>query len=527
MSLWHRGSKSTFTNTRGHARLLTLVCPLMIVLLALPGHADTAETSSRDSLSQKVAQLRSAAGIPKASISVSIRDATDDRLLVSRYGSRPMIPASNMKLFTTGMALDLLGADYSFQTELYLDGDDLRVLGDGDPGLADPVLLEQTTWTDANGVTHHGLDVPTLLSTWVSSLQKQGVGSIDELIIDDRVFERIRVHPDWPSDQLNRRYCAEVSGLNFHLNVMHFFPTPGSTRPSFARHVPDARWIRYENKATSRKGPKDKQTVWIARAPGGNLFQMRGNVRSASVEPVPVTITDPSMFMGRLLAQQLGDAGITVRTVRKSRMDEAVTGTVVGSVIRTPIRTSLRRCNTDSQNLHTESLLKRADAQARQAPGSWEGARETITRVLENRIGRELAAQVRLSDGSGPSRSNRITTDAMTAWLASLYRDTSIRDAFVESLATAGKGTLRKRFAFMSRTNAKLYCKTGYINGVSTLSGYVIAPSGRCICFSILCNDLRSGTAPAKKFQENVVKAIVDHLGIRIGLVESTILRAG
>ena len=157
----------------------------------------------------------------EALVAVSVRDAASGHELVSINAGRQMIPASNQKLFTTGAALHVLGADFEFGTTLLRDGDRLIVLGDGDPAFGDPELLEIMTLNDEPGV-----DVEQFLDLWVTAVSEAGMAEVREIVVDDRIFDRVLVHPTWPADQLNRPYCAELAGFNFHLNVLRFYPVP-------------------------------------------------------------------------------------------------------------------------------------------------------------------------------------------------------------------------------------------------------------------------------------------------------------
>ncbi len=101
----------------------------LALLLALPAAAGL-----RDEV--EIAIRR--AGLSAATIAVSVRDAETGTVLISQNDGELMIPASNMKLLTTGAALHVLGPQFEFRTRLLVDGDRLVVVGDVDPGFGDP-----------------------------------------------------------------------------------------------------------------------------------------------------------------------------------------------------------------------------------------------------------------------------------------------------------------------------------------------------------------------------------------------------
>ena len=125
-----------------------------------------------------------------------------------------------------------------------------------------------------------------------------------------------------------------------------------------------------------------------------------------------------------------------------------------------------------------------------------------------------LSAKVVVADGSGLSRQNRIAPATMTAWLNTFADDDRLGAIFINSLAVPGeKGTLRKRFREENLEEGTLVqAKSGYIDGVSCLSGYVTATDGRRRSFSIMVNRLTRSARPAKRLQEKIVAAIAKDL---------------
>jgi D-alanyl-D-alanine carboxypeptidase/D-alanyl-D-alanine-endopeptidase (penicillin-binding protein 4) len=144
-------------------------------------------------------------------------------------------------------------------------------------------------------------------------------------------------------------------------------------------------------------------------------------------------------------------------------------------------------------------------------PGSWVNGTAILRHIIHDRLDDPaLLNGVIVADGSGLSAENRITAGMMTAWLNSFHNDSQLGPVFIESLAVAGQsGTLENRMSSLKTSGAVVQAKTGYINQVSCLSGFVTMPDGRRRCFSILVNGLKPGTVPlAKKLQDQVVTAI-------------------
>ena len=484
---------------------------------AVAGASPAAAPVASGDLSQSVRSEINKLGLKKASIAVSIRDVATGRVIASYQADRALAPASNQKLLTTGAALLTLGPAFAFETKLLRDGNRLIVVGDGDPALGDPELLAQSSFLDAAGVVHTGMTIEQLLDSWVRAVAASGVKSLSEIVVDDRIFAREGAHPSWPKDQLDEAYCSPPCGVNFHANTLHvsLAPTSGGA-PRVTALSPKAPWLTIENKGSSRTGKGDRNTAWIARTPETGALTIYGNVRTPLASPIAVGVSDPGMFLAQCLADRIQRAGIPVARARTAKPNEAQpTGTRIGPILRTPLSTVISRCNVESENLYAESLLKRIAAQQTGQPGSWATGTAAIHRLVSGAVGASASPFV-VSDGSGLSRDNRVTADGVTAWLAALAADSTVGPAFVGSLAVAGQsGTVRKRMKDINPALAMVQCKTGYIDKVSCLSGYVTSGNGTRYAFSVLGNNLseRDSVGKLKGLQDKIARLIADAIG--------------
>ena len=484
-----------------------------LVLAAIVAFAFT--FPARADLPGEVAGLLNSSGLQRSSIAISICDASTDATLVSINADQPMTPASNMKLLTSGAALHYLGPRFEFATRLIRAGDKLIVRGDGDPAFGDPELLEIM-----NVGGQEGLDVDVFLDLWVQPVVAAGITNISELIVDDRVFDREFVHPTWPVDQLNRTYCAQISGLTFHANILRFYPRPDSGgRPNVSNFEPHMPWVFITNRGTCKAKGNEINDAWLARQLETNHLTLYGNVRSAYRPPynVPVTVHDMPEQFAHLMADTLQKAGVKVGSYRvASASDPAFEGESIGPAITTPISTVLTRCNRDSANFYAECMIKRLGHAMTRQPGSWLNGGAIVRHAVHERLdGSAAASGLVVADGSGMSRENRVTAALLTAWLNSFHQDDRLGPMFADSLAEPGdEGTLRKRFHSSDLRGATVQAKSGYINHVSCLSGYVTAPDGRRFSFSVLGNGLKNpgAIANAKRLQEKIVVAIAKEL---------------
>jgi len=455
-------------------------------------------------LQSDVQKLINSSNLNKGDAGVCVIDTATGNTLVQIRSKNSMIPASNQKLLTAGAALHVLGPEFEFKTRLVLDGENLTIVGDGDPTIGDVDLHGLTDWTKENSM----LDKE--LQPWVEAVKKSGVKEIKTLFVDDRIFDQNFVHPSWPANQINNWYCAQVSGLNYHLNVVHFFPAPRrGTTASLGDIAPRMKWITFGNKTSSKVGKKYKSSFWIARPPNTNNMTARGNVNATHKVPVKVAFHDPAIVFGNTLADLLRKNNIAVGNVEHVSADNVLQGTVIFTH-STPLQTALRRSNTDSHNLYAEALLKRISAQATRQSGTFDEGAKVVEAVISQRLD-ESGRSAIVADGSGMSRENQISPQTLARWLASFDVTDPAGRTLVDSLATPGTGTLNSRFKQVDFGNATVHAKSGYLRGVCSLSGYITFESRAPLVFSIIVNDVQGTVKGAKTMQEHIVSAAITY----------------
>lgn len=448
-----------------------------------------------------------------ARIGVYAIDSASRNILASIRSDETYTPASNQKLLSSGAALLVLGPDFQFSTELIRDGETLIVKGSGDPALADPDVLS---------TMEPKLTVDDVLDVLAKAVPKAGMDRVKEIVIDDRVFDREYIHPSWPVKQLGDWYCAEVTGLNFHTNVLSVYPRPSPEglghRPTITVQ-PFAAWLSVENLA--KTVGDGKNAVSLNRVNDQNQFRVRGEVRTPMTVAVETTVHDNALFFGQILADRLQKTGVPVGgetdpakgpspAVRLIALDESYNAQRTVAKVTTPMSDILRRCNRDSHNLYAEALIKAVGHQTTGESGSWTNGSAVIRMLISQKVSPEASAHTVIADGSGMSRDNKVSPATLAGWLDMLARESpTIRDAFTESLAVPGQGTLKERFQ-ATRLKNEIHGKSGYIKGVRTLSGYLIHPqTGRRVSWSVMVNTPNDEFgAQAKRLHEDIVGAL-------------------
>jgi len=481
-------------------------------------------------LQGKAHRVIQSSGLSKTQYAMMVVDLDRNEKLLDINSADQLIPASNMKLFVTAAALDMLKPDFVFRTELRLikphhwqeepdwvvadpafdpnNGPVLVIKGDGDPAFCDVQVMRQ-----------YDMSIEQLLQIWVQAVNNTGIQSIQRLVVDDRVFDRQLVHSSWPVDQLNMWYSAQVAGLNMNRNCLDIFVQP--TRPGQSPLVsilPVADFLNPSNRAVT--GGSD--TFWVSRKLQTNELTYWGRVKSRRSTPYHVTIHDPPIFFTNLLADRLRKAGIEIQSIDKLHRDDVVPAGVALHAVQTTMSVVLNRCNKESQNLYAEALLKRLGRRFTGSPGSWKNGVAAVRTFLNRQIG-SRSASVIIADGSGLSRLNRITARAMVNLLQKMHQNKLLGPEWRRSLSIGGvDGTLRNRFRHLA---GSVFAKSGSIDGVNCLSGYLVLPgppsveggirfdgsSERTIAFSFLFNNIKPPVYvhKIKSLQEKLINLII------------------
>ncbi|HSZ59058.1 MAG TPA: D-alanyl-D-alanine carboxypeptidase/D-alanyl-D-alanine-endopeptidase [Tepidisphaeraceae bacterium] len=411
-----------------------------------------------------------------------------------------LTPASNLKLATTSAAIDHLGADFKFRTVLYLHDGELVLVGDGDPSFGDAEYLKRVGWKPT-----------TVYESWADRLRKLNIASVRNIIVDDSVFDENFMHPHWPTNQIDHWYVAELGGLNFNINCIDFLidaSVPG--RVQFSTN-PRTDYVKVDNSCVA-----GANAVQLGRKLGTNEIILRGEASRAVPGPFQETIHDPPLYAGTVLADTFESLGIHVtgsvqrnRTMRQQKLKGTAAAWKVVGIHETPLAVALARANKDSINLYAECLCKRLGHEVSEQPGSWENGTAAVGEFLK-RVGAG-ATEFHLDDGSGLSKQNLISPHALARVLEYDFNSKN-HDAFLASLSVSGvDGTLEERFRGTD-LRRRVIGKSGFVEGVSCLSGLLHARDGQWYAFSIMMNGIpyKSNTL-AKTLQEKIVRALDAH----------------
>lgn len=448
-----------------------------------------AATPEVESLRRDLQRILAAPGWKGATYSVLAVSLDRGDTLFALDPARRVAPASNMKLFTTAAALRVLGPGYRFATYLLVDAParggilegDAILYGTGDPAISGRMLDNATAPFEA----------------FADALERAGIREIAGDLVGDGSYFDDEWTGAWEEDDLDAYYAAPVGALVFNESMVtiHVAPAAGVgparvwTRPAT---------IGFALRNEVRTVPSGRTAVRFERGDSG--FVLTGTiVRGRGTVSRRLPVVDPANYAAAALAGVLERRGIRVGGVRvvrdaaasrvgfgRQRNGRGGTGSPrVLAIHRSPeLREIVRVTNHVSHNLFADALLK-AVGRAAAGEGSFDAGGTVLAHLLA--AGDDAAAAaLRVVDGSGLARSNRVSAGATIALLRQMDEGPLARD-FFESLPQAGSADGLRRM-YKGPAAGNLRAKTGTIRYVSALSGYVRSADGERIAFSVIAN---------------------------------------
>jgi D-alanyl-D-alanine carboxypeptidase/D-alanyl-D-alanine-endopeptidase (penicillin-binding protein 4) len=476
-------------------------------------------------LARRIDAILSRAEVDRGFWGIEIEDLDTGSVIYSHDADRLFTPASNTKLFTTAAALALIGTDYRFHTTVESSSvpdkygrisGDIVLVGRGDPNLSGrslPYIMK----------TERPFPPEQAIAELADQLVARGVKVIDgDIVADDSFFVYERYGEGWSQDDLVWEWGAPVSALAVNDNVVYvnILPAERVGERAFITVSPFAEYFHVDNKVMTSPPGGWPRKVFVQRQPGSNRLEIWGNIPLDDTGAgEAVAIEEPAEFCARLLWELLEKRGVVMygkTRARHTSMASLGTFTVNASAplgggveaqpaspspvvlaehVSAPITLDIHVINKVSQNLHAEMLLRLL--------GREKGTSGSIAAGLEAL--RTFLAQADVHpeeyvffDGSGLSRENLVSPHA-TVKLLRFAAKQSWSAEYISSLPVSGvDGTLASRLTDLP-PGATVKAKTGSLDHVNTLSGYLATSRGERLVFSMMSNN---HTMPSKKASE-------------------------
>jgi len=442
---------------------------------------------------------------------VSVISMSDGSTVYQRNADKLFTPASNMKIYTTGVALDLLGADYRWRTSVYGAQPDANGRVQGDLilyGRGAPDLLASSK--DENRGS---------LAKLADDLYARGVRSVSgNLVGDESYFRGDPLGDGWQWTDLQWYFAAEASALSINGNEVDINFVPGAkASESLVRTTDTEDYVTVQNRMVAADG-SGPSTVGVHRGLSDNNIEVWGEFAPGSKGfGARLSVYKPALWAAKLFAKALKARGIAVggqtlsrdsRVPPSQRFDPSH-AIELAFVQSEPLSEIAKKTNKESINLYAELILRTLGrergemAALPQAIGRERGDDEAGLAVIRVWLARAGISTTRLAlhDGSGLSRLDLVTPETSARFLLALSK-TNVGQMFKESLPIAGRdGTLAGRLKMEAD---RVSAKTGSLTYDNSLSGYLTTSQGRILAFSIMCND-QTGRADSIRLIDQIV----------------------
>jgi len=453
-------------------------------------------------LGQLIDRVIDTSALASARWGVSVISLQDGRVLYARNADQLFTPASNMKIYTTAAALDLLGPTYQWRTSVYTNSqpdvngfikDDLIFYGRGAPDLS----------------SQPKKDSRASLAQLADDLYQRGVRHIGGNVIGDESYFRAEPFGNgWQWNDLQWYFGAEPSALSINDNQVNveIKPANNAGEAALAKLNSAEDYVHLVNEmVTVKRG--EQMTVGVNRGLTNNEIKVWGEIPLGTRDfGFHLSVHDPALWAARLLIAALKARGIIVegeartrdfRVPQSARFD-STKAIELAKVISKPLSDIVRATNKESINLNAELILRTlgrergemapdADAHKTHERGDDEAGLAVIRQWL-NRAGVKTD-NLALHDGSGLSRLDLVTPNTTAHLLLAVSRMPAA-SVFRESLPLAGTdGTLGGRLGLYKD---RISAKTGSLVYDNSLSGFVDTAGGESWAFSVMCNDQTS-----------------------------------
>jgi D-alanyl-D-alanine carboxypeptidase/D-alanyl-D-alanine-endopeptidase (penicillin-binding protein 4) len=468
---------------------MTVSRTLLLVLFALM----PAFVAAQDDF--PIQEATRAAGLPPDAVGIFVQDPGSGRVVLAAGADQALNPASAMKLLTTYAGLEILGPAFTWKTEAWADGvlqgnvltGSLVLKGSGDPK-----LTLENLWLLLRGVRNRGL--------------KHIRG---DLLLDRRAFEQVDVDPARFDGDPTRAYNVGPDALllNYKALRVEFLPDPVARSVKVLVDPPLAN-VQVENRVSVTNGPCGDWRTLVAP-------QLQDDGKTARVSfrgTFPMSCGERSFYLSAL-----GHAPYAGGLFR--HLWEELGGTLAGTVRdgstgpdarllftweSPPLAELVRDINKFSNNVMARQLFLTLGAEALGTPGRAEKSSRAVREWL-NRKGLDFPELV-LENGSGLSRTERISARHLGEVLTSAYRSPVMPELMASLPVAAVDGTMRKRLR-EAGIAGQAHIKTGSLDGVKSIAGYVLDAQGRRMVVVCIVNH-PGANAAAGVLQDALLKWI-------------------
>ncbi len=433
-------------------------------------------------------------------------DLASGEILADVRAKKSLTPASSLKVITSLTAIDILGEDYQYSTNIGYEGQldpdgtlqgDLIIYGSGDPTLGSTKFAKYPNFEE-------------VLDQITKAVKDAGITCIDgSIIADESVFNSFPISPSWQWNDLGNYYASGAWGININENQYTiYFDGRGKVgrRPNIKSYYPQVPKLQLSNElAVDSAGTGDN--AYIFGGPYNYIKRIVGTIPAGDgVFSIKGSIPDPPYFLAYHVHKELKKRNIEAQDfkVNFEPSKKKKKPTIIHEFRSPPLSAIVRRNNLESNNLYSEALLKSLGLKVRRG-GSGQLGISAIKRYMK-KLGVSYAG-MNLEDGSGLSARTFITSYTLAEFLRKFALKNSIETS-VKYLPQGGvSGTIRSMFA-KSSAAGKIWAKSGSMKDIMSYTGYVKSKSGEWRSFSIIINAYSAKNKIIRAKMEKMMKEI-------------------
>lgn len=485
---------------------------LLIILVSIIScrSAKIPSVSTRSKADMSVDNFMDLPQIENASLGIKVINLETRKTLFQLNSDRSLVPASNMKLLTTGVALEVLGKDYRFKTTLVYDGKigsdgvlngNIYIVGGGDPTLGSKYLVAEDPKRVTGEEKNKQLE---FLNIWVKKIESMGIKKINgEIIADPSYYPETTLSQTWEWGDLRYTFASKPSGLTFLDN---------SIRLTLLREGKEIRAKvspSYSNTTITNRvvgGDKKSSKITLVVSPYSNEIIVLGTMSKPRISYSTV-MQDPPSALATIFAKVLEREGIKNNGGRlKDKNDK---GMNKNNHIHTQYSPKLEEIvaytNKYSVNLFAEHLKIEVEKKLRRKNKETKGdSVETMKEYWSNRI---YTKGLYIYDGSGLSRYDGVTPNTFVETLEYMNKSENF-SSFYDSLAEPGRSGTFKNFEENTILVDNLHGKSGTLTGVKSYGGYMHNVDGDLMAFSIMINHHGMSGSKISKELEKIMESI-------------------
>lgn len=455
-------------------------------------------------LAKDIEVLLATKNLDETQVGIKIFSIDNNDVVFSRNAEKNFVPASTLKLITTSTALAYLGKDFTYNNKLYLDGvikdngefvGNIIIRGSGDPTLSLEFYKSENL----------------IFDDWVSKLDSLGIKSIKGNIIgDDNYFDDEYYPSGWAWEDMKYSYSAQVGSLTVFDNSITVKLTSADKINEMAKISlsPNSDFVRIVNNVKTVSEASTKE-VSFEREAITNFFEFFGTVpydpQKKDTVVNEIAIDNPTLYYLSNFSDHLHHFNIRFRgaLIDIDDWNETPVYFRINQVFDKPSKPLidiLEYVNRKSNNLTAEIILKTIGKEYGGVGSFLSGIKlekKFISNFYENN-------DYNIVDGSGLSRLNFISPNLMTNLLIYMYKS-DFKAAIINSLAQPGKpGTLERRMRNSVAQN-RVFAKTGSMNGISNIVGYVVTESGETFTFALYFNNFNLPPTEINNLQDLII----------------------